>query len=362
MLRDLISIIQKQDFLHHRCSFTSIAFFSFLFLFFSSTAEAQFGGGGGAGGNISRTLPSSTVAPLTSEAPAPWGVDPASVAGITVDEVMQSPGFLQEKVTTDTGDTFFFQSFSSSDFTMSSYSKFGSATPNDPEGNLIFSQEITDPAFDLNEKTVMDGFRQPISIHSDITEKNVAALTNGLNQMDMHFRQVPFFDSAQGKVLVRQDIGIWMTSFSGLMSDDITESESFTLGSGDLSHTVATSIPSDGGGSTSSNGTIDWWNDLEAVKIIDPSNNQLLNFSRCNDFGDPTGRMGFNSDQGSNGGCSDGSAASSERPSISTHSGDDFQLTPINWERWGGSGSDSFSSGISTSFPDESSTGGGFGR
>lgn len=362
-MKELISIIQKYDFRQGFYFFMSLVFSSLLFLFFSSLAEAQFGGGGGDGGDISRTLPASTVNPFASDAPAPWGVDPASVSGITVEEVMQSPGFLQEKVTTDSGDTFFFQSFTSSDFTMSSYARFGSGSSNDPEGNLIFSQEITDPAFGLNEKTVMDSFRQPISIHSDITEKNVAGLTNGLNQMDMHFSQVPFFDSAQGKVLVRQDIGIWMTSFSGLNADDITESQSFTLGAGDLTHTVATNIPSDGGDGESSNGTIDWWNDLVAVKIIDPSNNQMLNFSRCNDFGDPTGRMDFNNDQGSQGGCSGPAESRRERPFIPSHSNDDFQLTPINWDRWGGDGSDSFSSGISTNFPDGSGTGGGgFGR
>lgn len=338
--------------------------FSALFLIFPSSVKAQFGGGGG--GSISRTLPSATVTPLASDAPAPWGTDPATVSGLIVEEVMQSPGFLQEKVTNGSGESFFLQSMTSSDFSMESYAKFVNGSTNDPEGNVIFKQEISDPAFGLHETTKMDSFRQPISIHSDITERKVAALTGGLNQMDMHFSQVPFFDSSAGKVLVRQDIGIWMTSFAGIMPLDITRSENFTLSAGDLLHEVATSIPSGGGGGFggggASNGTIDWWNDLEAVKIIDPSNNQLLNFSRCNDFGDPSGRnsLSFNSNQGSRGGCFGGGASSSTRPSIPTHDGDNFQLTPINWERWGGNGSDSFSSGLSTNFPDGSG-GGGFG-
>ncbi len=333
-----------------------------------SPAYAQFGGGGGGGGgNITRTLPAATVTPLASDAPAPWGTDPATVSGLVVEDVMQSPGFTQGKVTNSSGESFFFQSMSSSDFTMESYTKFGSGSTNDPEGNLIFSQEITDPAFGLTEKTVIDSFRQPVSIHSDITERKVAQLTNGLNQMDMHFRQVPFFDSASGKVLVRQDIGVWMTSFAGVMPLDITQSQNFTLSPGDLSHDVAVSIPAGGGGGggfgggSPSNGTIDWWNDLEAVKIVDPVNNQLLNFSRCNDFNDPAdrGNFNFNSDRGTRDGCSGGGAASSVRSLIPVHDDDNFQLTPINWERWGGSGSDSFSSGLSTNFPNGSGGGGG---
>ncbi len=323
--------------------------FSLLFIF-PYSVQAQFGGGSG-GGNISRTLPSSSVTPLASDAPAPWGIDPATVSGLIVEDVIESPGFLQQKVTDGNGDSFFHQLMSASDFTLESYVDIGT-------GDIIFRQEITDPAFGLNETTMIDSFRQPISIHSDITEKNVAPLTNGLNQMDMHFSQVPFFDTASSKVLTRQDIGMWMTSFTGVMPNDITDSEFFTLSPGDLSHDVATSIPLGGG----NNGNIDWWNDLEAVKIIDPSNNQLLNFSRCNDFGDPSARMGFNSDQGSRGGCS-GSGSGGDRPSIPTHDSDAFQLTPINWERWGGSGSDSFSSGISTNFPNGGGLGsaGGFG-
>ncbi len=329
-------------------------------LVFHSPARAQFGGGGGGGsggGNISRTLPSTSVTPLAPEAPAPWGTDPATVSGLIVEDIMTSPGFLQQKVTTGSGDTFFYQSFSASDFSMESYSKFGNSSTNDPSGNLVFNQVISDPAFGMSEKTTMNGFRQPISIHSDITEKNVSGLTDGLNQMDMHFSQIPFLDTSTSKVAIRQDIGVWMTSFTGVMPNDITQSETFTLSPGDLSHEVAASIPSGGG----SSGTIDWWNDLEAVKIIDPANNQLLNFSRCNDFGDPTGRMGFNNNQGTRGGCS-GSGSSSTRPAIPSHEGDDFQLTPINWDRWGGSGTDSFSSGLSTNFPNGSGGGGGFGR
>ncbi len=334
---------------------------------FSSPAQAQFGGGGGGGGDILRSLPSDTVTPLDSDAPAPWGTDPDTMSGFIIEEKVESPGFLQEKVTDSEGKVFFFQRFSTSDFTMASYVKFGDGLTNDPEGNLIFNQEISDPAFGLNEKTVMDSFKQPISIHSDITERNVSTIAAGLNQMDMHFRQVPFLDTASGKVLVRQDVGVWMTSFSGVGNNDLTQSENFTLSSGDLCHTIEACAADSGGGGFGfggggGGGGVNWWNDLEAVKIIDPSNNQLLNFSRCNDFGDPTGRLSFNNNQGSRDGCS-GSGGGSSRPTILAHDSDSFQLTPINWERWGGNGSDSFSSGLNTNFPDGGGgSGGGFGR
>lgn len=329
-------------------------------LLFSSPVQAQFGGGGG---DISRTLPLETVDPLdplSSGAPAPWGTDPDTVSGLTVSEKVESPGFLQEKVTDSEGNVFFFQRFSTSDFSMASFTKFRGGLTNDPEGNLVFNQEISDPAFGLTEKTVMDGFKQPISIHSDIVERNVATISGGLNQMDMHFRQVPFFDSASRKVLVRQDIGVWMTSFSGVSNNDITQSQNFTLNSGQLSHEIATEASGGGGGGSA--GDVNWWNDLEAVKIIDPANNQLLNFSRCNDFGDPTGRFTFFSNQGSRDGCSGSGSGGSPRPTILAHESDSFQLTPINWERWGDNGSDSFSSGLNTNFPDGGGGGGGFGR
>ncbi len=306
--------------------------------------HAQFSGGG----DITRTLPSTSVSPLASEAPVPWGVDAGTIPGVIVGDVMQSPGFLQEKITLPSGESFFFQSMGSSDFSMESFSRFENGGSNDPSGNVVFNQTISDPAFGLNELTVMDGFRQPISIHSDITEKNVASLTEGFNQMDMHFQQIPFVDTATGKVLIRRDIAVWITSFDGVHSDDLDRAESqeelFTLGAGDLSHDVV----------TSGAGEITYWGDLEVVTIVDPATNQLLNFSRCSDFGDASDRLEdrFFSDNGTRGGCSSGTGSTAvSRPSIPSHDLNDFQLTPINWDRWGGAGFDSMSSGTSTTFP-----------
>lgn len=307
-------------------------------------AHAQFGGGGG----ISRSLPAASVTPLASDAPVAWGVDPATVSGVIVEDVMQSPGFLQEKVTLPSGESFFFQSMGSSDFSMQSFSKFGNGSINDPSGNVVFNQVIVDPAFGLKERTVMDSFRQPISIHSDITERKVATLRNGLNQMDMHFSQTPFLDTATGKVHIRQDIGVWITGFDGVHLDDLgraeDQEERFQLLSGDLRHDVVKS----GGGE------ITYWGDLEVVTIRDAVTNELLNFSRCSDFGDASGDLEdrFFDDNGTRGGCSSGTGSTARsRPGIPTHDFDEFQLTPINWDRWGGAGFDSLSSGISTVFP-----------
>jgi hypothetical protein len=104
-----------------------------------------------------------------------------------------------------------------------------------------------------------------------------------------------------------------------------------------------------GGGGGSSG--IDFWNDLTAVKIIDAATRQLVTFSRCNDFGD-SGRLDPINDLGSRGGCNATGSTSSSRPAIPNHDADSFQLTPINWDRWGGAGSGKIdSSGFSTVFP-----------
>ena len=117
-------------------------------------------------------------------------------------------------------------------------------------------------------------------------------------------------------------------------------------------------------------GAIDFWNDLEMVKVTDAATNQLVTFSRCNDFADPTGAFDehFRNDLGSRKGCSGGtgrvgqitneSPSNTFRPPIPSHDLDSFQLTPLNWERWGGGGKTSITSsggpgglGGTTKFP-----------
>lgn len=337
---------------------------SLVALFILSAPVHAFHGGG------SQTppgpLPPATVVPLPSDAPAPWGTDPATLPGATISDTIRGNGFLQETVSLQNGSSFFFQSIATPDFSVDSYVKRTDGPNNDPTGNLIFNQVLKDPAWGLTDHTLLNGFKQPIQLHFDIVESKVAKLTNGFNQMDMHFRQIPFIDAAAGKVQVRQDIGVWITGFRGIMPDDITQSQSFTLAKGNLSHQIVKSIPSGGSsgggffsGGGGSNGTIDFWNDLTVVKVVDPVTNQLVSFSRCNDFGDPMGRINnFNSDRGSRGGCSGSGSTSSARPSIPEHDLDSFQLTPIWWDRWGGSGSGKLESGIDTAFPRQNSGGG----
>lgn len=328
-------------------------------------ALAQFGGGGGGGGGGSQPsfpspLPPATVQALPSDAPAPWGTDPATLPGVKIGDSIKGTGFLQETVTLQSGSSFFFQDINTSDFSSQSYVKNTAGIVNNPDGNLIFNQTIKDPAWGLTDHTFMNGFKQPIQMKFDIVESKVAALTGGFNEMDIHFRQIPFLDTATGKIQIKQDIGVWITSFAGLRPNDVTQTETFDP-KGDV-HTIATSVPSGGssggggigggfGGGGVSNGGIDFWSDTTAVKIIDAATRQLVTFSRCNDFGDP-GRLQPRNDLGSRGGCNASGSTSSSRPPIPNHDADSFQLTPIDWDRWGGAGSGQINaSGFSTVFP-----------
>ena len=343
-----------------------------LISFFSSPAFAQFGGGGGGGGGKQPSfgpLPPATVQPLPSDAPAPWGTDPATLAGAKIADTIKGTGFLQETVTLQGGSSFFFQDINTSDFSVQSYVKNTAGITNDPIGNLIFNQTIKDPTWGLTDHTFMNGFKQPIQMKFDIVESKVAALTGGFNEMDIHFRQIPFLDTTTGKIEIKQDIGVWITSFAGLRPLDVTQTETFDP-KGDV-HTIATSIPSGGssggggfgggfgGGGGVSNGAIDFWSDMTAVKIVDAATRQLVTFSRCNDFGDP-GRLQPRNDLGSRGGCNASGSTSSSRPPIPNHDADSFQLTPVDWDRWGGAGSGQINaSGFSTVFPGAGSSGGG---
>lgn len=336
---------------------------------FSSEAFAQFGGGGGGGGGGKQPtfgpLPPAVVQPLPSDAPAPWGTDPATITGAKVADTIKGTGFLQETVTLQNGSSFFYQGIDTSDFSVQSYVKNTAGIANNPDGNLIFNQTIKDPAWGLTDHTFMNGFKQPIQMKFDIVESKVAALTGGFNEMNIHFRQIPFIDPATGKVQIKQDIGVWITSFAGLRPLDVTESETFDP-KGDV-HTIARSVPSGGGGGGGGRGGggsssgIDFWNDLTAVKILDGTTRQLVTFSRCNDFGD-SGRLEPRNDLGSRGGCNATGSTSSTRPPIPNHDADSFQLTPVDWDRWGGAGSGKIdTSGFSTVFPGTGGGGGGGG-
>ncbi len=301
-------------------------------------------------------IPSVSVEPLSSDAPAPWGINPDTLSGVQIDAVVESAGFLQQRVTLENGDRFFHQRIDTVGFSSESYTRESIGLNNDPEGNLIFKQVISEPASGLTDTTMINGFRQPIQIHFDLVESKVAALTGGLNQIDVHFRQIPFRDTATQKVLVRQEVGVWTTSFSGLMPTDISADVDFTLRGSDLSHETALSIPSNSSFATFHPvGTIDFWADLEMVKVIDPINGQLIALSRCGDFGDPTGRLdggeGRFQDSGpSRGGCSGGNGSPTlTRPDIPDHDNLDFQLSPIVWERF--NNQPAFGSGLNTVFP-----------
>lgn len=307
-------------------------------------------------------LPQATVTPLLSDAPAPWGIDPAALAGARISDTIKGNGFIQETVDLQNGSSFFFQSISSTDFSVDSYVKRTTGANNDPTGNVIFNQVLKDPAWGLTDHSFINGFKQPIQLHFDIVESKVATLGGtAFNQMDMFFRQQPFLDTATGQVRIRQDIGVWVTSFKGLGPFDVTENHSWAPTTREISHVLATSIPGTRSGDGGGRGPIDFWNDLTVVKIKDPVTNQLVSFSKCNDFGDPSGRgddFEFASDRGSRGGCSASGSTSSARPAIPNHDLDSFQLTPIWWDRWGGAGNGVLSSGMNLKFPSTSSRSG----
>jgi hypothetical protein len=317
----------------------------FLLLFVSSISI---------GGDPAEAAPPQTVQPLPADTPAPWGTDPAILQGVQIQDSIQGNGFLQETVTLPEGNSFFYQSIATLGFSVESYVKRGSGLVNDPEGNLIFSQHLTDSEAGLSEHTAINGFKQPIQIHFDLVESKVAQLTGGFNQLDMHFRQIPFLDTAAGRIRIRQDIAVWTTSFTGIMPEDWTGLETFMVRAQDLFHETARTtdrVPS----RFNPPGTIDFWGDLEMVKITDAATGQRIDFSRCSDFGDPTGRLEgrqgrFQNNAGTRGGCSGGTGfPATARPDIPDHEDDDFQLTPLKWERW--AGAPPFSSGILTTFP-----------
>lgn len=342
-------------------SFLSLFFLVLIPLLFSSPAFGDHNNGGSTQPPAPGPLPPASVQPLPSDAPAPWGIDPATLPGVKVQDTIKGNGFLQETITLQNGNSFFFQDINTADFSSQSYVKNTTGSSNDPEGNLIFNQVIKDPAWGLTDHTKINGFKQPIQLHFDIVESKVAQLTSGFNQMDMHFRQLPFLDTATGKIRNRQDIGVWITGFAGVLRAEITTDHRFVPTESTMSHVIARSIgsfTSGGGGSGSDDGvrrgSIDWWNDLEVVKITDAATNQIVTFSKCNDFTDPGGRDNFEfiNDRGSRGGCSGGtgqpqrqSLSNTFRPPIPGHDSDGFQLTPLNWDRWGGGGSMSLGSG-----------------
>lgn len=298
--------------------------------------------------------PPQRVQPLPSDTPAPWGIDPSTLPNVQVQDTIQGNGFLQETIAFPDGGSFFYQRITTSELSVESYVRRGNGLVNDPEGNLIFDQHLNVPEAGLTDHTFINGFKQPIQIHFDLVESKVAQLTDGLNQIDMHFRRIPFIDAATGKMRIRQDIAVWTTSFTGIMPEDWAGFETFMVRQQDLLHeTVRTTdrVAS----RFNAPGTIDFWGDLEMVKITDAATGQLVDFSRCSDFGDPTqrleGRQGrFQNSAGTRGGCSGGGGSPAiVRPAIPNHDSDDFQLTPTDWERW--SGAPPFSSGILTTFP-----------
>lgn len=346
---------------------------SVCFLLLSTAAWGNHNSGGSSQPLPPGPLPPASVQPLPSDAPAPWGTDPATLPGVRVGDTIKGNGFLQETISLQNGNSFFFQSIATSDFSADSYVKKTSGTGNNPEGNIIFNQTINDPAWGLTDRALINGFKQPIQLHFDIVESKVAKLTSGFNQMDMHFRQLPFLDTATGRIRNRQDVAVWITSFTGVMRADISTDHRFSPTGPTMSHEIAKTVGTFGGGDDGlTRGAIDFWNDLEVVKITDAVTKQLVTYSRCNDFDDPGGREDFNyiNDLGSRGGCSGGTgqtpSSSSPRPPIPSHNSDGFQLTPLNWERWGGGGKQSITgsggqdgSGGVTIFPSTTFRGGG---
>jgi hypothetical protein len=296
-------------------------------------------------------LPPASVQPLPSDAPAPWGTDPATLPGVRTSDTIKGNGFLQETITLPNGNSFFFQSIATSDFSVDSYVKRTEGISNDPVGNLIFNQNLKDPAWGLTDHTFINGFKQPIQMHFDIVERKVVALTSGFNQMDMHFRQMPFLDTATGRIRNRQDIGIWITGIAGIQREEVTTDQRFTPREANLFHRIATATNT-ARAEESRVGAIDFWNDLQVVKITDAATNQLVTFSKCNDFRDPTGRWEehIRNSAGTRNGCFGGTGpiptrdgdrendANTFRPAIPGHDLDTFQLTPLNWDRWRGNG------------------------
>lgn len=372
-------------------------------------AFAQFGGGGGGGGGgpqprFPTPVPPRSVTALPFEGPAPWGTNPATIPGATISGAITGNGFVQEIVTLPgTAGAFWYQRIESTDgtFLSESYVKKDNAFENcqpgslftpqscpnglvdttgspNPTGNAIFNVVVKDPTNGMTNRAWMNGFSQPINLHSDVVDVKAAgaANVNGFNEMDMHFSQTPFRD-AGGVVSVRQDIAVFITSLAGVQPTDVTQSEGFIPGTGNMLRRPATAadIGSGGGGGGGfgggrggGGGPIDFWSDLTVVKIVNPTTQQIVTFSRCNDFGDP-GRLegNFRQNLGSRGGCTGGGSGGG-RPAIPDHSSDSFQLTPINWERWGGGGAASLNSGGPggsggvTTFPGSGSSGGGRGR
>lgn len=404
---------------HSKNNISKRAFYLFLFSIFllsEGLASAQFGGGGGGrgGGGGGRqpafptALPPTTVTALPFDGPAPWGTNPSTIPGATVSGAITGTGFVQEIVTLPgTGGSFWYQRIEAPDgtFLSESYVKKENAFKNcsppqtpanpippflcpgpgqfdttgsvNPTGNVIFNVVVKDPANGMTNRAWLNGFTQPISIHSDVVDSQAqgAANVSGFNEMNMHFSQVPYKD-ASGTVLVRQDIGVWITGLAGVQPTDVTRDEGF-VPNPTLRGPVTASTPSNGGGGGGrggfgggggGGGGIDFWNDLTVVKIINPVSQQIVTYSKCNDYGDPTGRLDqfFRNDLGSRGGCQAAGSSSSGRPAIPDHSSDSFQLTPIDYSRSGFGGAVDLASGGPggsgglTTFPG-SGGGGGFG-
>lgn len=303
-------------------------------------------------------LPPASVQPLPSDAPAPWGTDPATLPGAKTADTIKGNGFLQETITLQNGNSFFFQSIATADFSVDSYVKRTEGISNDPTGNIIFNQNMKDPAWGLTDHTFINGFKQPIQMHFDIVESKVAKLTSGFNQMDMHFRQISFLDAATGRIRNRQDIGLWMTGFAGIQREEITTDQRWTPREENLFNRIATATDT-APAKESNRGAIDFWSDLQVVKITDAATNQLVTFSKCNDFRDPTARFDehIRNNAGSRNGCTGGTGpvptlsednevpGNTFRPTIPGHDLDSFQLTPLNWDRWRGGGGMKITSG-----------------
>ena len=329
-------------------------------------------------------LPPASVTALPFDGPAPWGTNPSAIPGATISGAITGNGFVQEIVTLPSGGgSFWYQSISAPDgtFLSESYVKKVNAFQNcppgvkvpglcpngdptgspSPTGNVIFNVLVKDPATGMTGHAWMNGFNQPISLHSDVVDLKAQGAVNvsGFNEMDMHFSQIPFKDT-NGQILVRQDVGVWITSLAGAQGLDVTENQRFIPGPGNLLRHAVTAADlvrrrgSDDGG----RGPIDFWNDIELVKIVNPTTQQIVTYSKCDDFGDPTGRLEefFRNQAGSRGGCSGGGSViispkgddggqGIPRPAIPGHSADNFQLTPIDWSRWGAGGAMALNSG-----------------
>ena len=292
-------------------------------------------------------LPPAHVTPLPWQGPAgttSWSTDPATIAGVTISGKIQGNGFVQEDVALPDGTNYYYQQIQQSDFLSETYVKklnsFANPTHGlvSANGNAMFYSEVKDPYWGFDEKVWTNGFNQPVNIHADQNEA-LSNVPNVAPQLAYHFRQIPYVDTATNQVMLKQDIGVYQTGYANLLSTDITKilkrtaSHDFSPAYTNMLNRIATTADTIGG--------LDFWSDMTVTKIINPVTQQIVSYSKCNDF-DLIGRRGiaFSYDGGTRGGCSasGSTSGSTQRPAIENFASDDYQQTPINWDRWGAGG------------------------